>query len=56
MNGGDTKLSKFRVYNGGATFQLDFRILPVSIQVGFDDVIVVVTSQARFVRIISVLG
>ena len=39
MNGGDTKLSGFTVYN-----------------YEFDDVIVVVTSQARFARIISVLG
>ena len=45
MNGGDTKLS-----------ELDFLILPVTTLVGLDDVIVVVTSWARFARSISVLG
>ena len=56
MNGGDTKLSELSGIYKMQKSQLDFLILPVSTLVGFDDVIVVVTSWARFARIISVLG
>ena len=56
MNGGDTKLSELSGIYKMQKSQLDFLILPVSTLVGFDDVIVVVTSWARFARVISVLG
>ena len=56
MNGGDTKLSEFSDFYKMQKSQLDFLILPVATLVGLDDVIVVVTSWARFARIISVLG
>ena len=54
MNGGDTKLSE--LYDNSKMQKLGFLILPVSTLVGFDEVIVVVMSKARFARIISVLG
>ena len=56
MNGGDTKLSEFSDFYKMQKSQLDFLILPVATLVGLDDVIGVVTSWARFARIISVLG
>ena len=56
MNGGDTKLSELNDFYKMQKSQLDFLILPVTTLVGLDDVIVVVTSWARFARIISVLG
>ena len=54
MNGGDTKLSE--LYDNSKMQKLGFLILPVSTLVGFDEVIVVVMSKARFARIISVSG
>ena len=54
MNGGDTKLSE--LYDNSKMQKLGFLILPVSTLVGFDEVIVVVMSKARFAHIISVLG
>ena len=56
MNDGDTKLSELSDIYKMQKSQLDFLILPVATLVGLDDVTVVVTSQARFARIISVLG
>ena len=56
MNGGDTKLSELSDFYKMQKSQLDFLILPVTTLVGLDDVIGVVTSWARFARIISVLG
>ena len=56
MNDGDTKLSELSGIYKMQKSQLDFLILPVATLVGLDDVIVVVTSWARFARIISVLG
>ena len=56
MNGGDTKLRELNDTYKMQNFSLTFLILPVSTLVGFDDVVVIVTSWARFARIISVLG
>ena len=56
MNGGDSKLSEFSDFYKMQKSQLDYLILPVATLVGLDDVIVVVTSWARFARIISVSG
>ena len=56
MNGGDTKLSELNDFYRMQKSQLDLLILPVTTLVGLDDIIVVVTSRARFGRIISVLG
>ena len=42
MNGGDTKLSELNDFYKMHKSQLDFLILPVTTQVGLDNVIVVV--------------
>ena len=44
MNGGDTKLSELSDFYKMQKSQLDFLILPVTMLVGLDDVIIVVTS------------